>query len=177
MTHCRFTELIDARGTLEPQGPSLMFQLALQRILVSSTNVTSHSVIYPAALDQNTTSGSDYIARLIHSGLQDCPNQKYLLFGYSQGATVVLQGLEKLRARAADAIVSVVLVGNPFRIPGKLSDINRQGSYDNRTAYGRFAAQAQGTNDSVPVLSAALDQSGRAKDICLDVSEIAEYHD
>lgn len=177
MTHRRFTELIDARGTLEPQGPSLMFQLALQRILSNSTNVTSHSVIYPAALDQNTTLGSDYLAHYIHSGLQDCPDQKYLLFGYSQGATVVLQSLEKLCARAADAVVSVVLVGNPFRVPGKLSNINSEGNYDNRTAYGRFAAQAQGTNDSVPVLSATLDQSGRAKDICLDVSETAEYHD
>lgn len=146
-----------------------MFELAIQRILANTTNTTSHSVIYPAALDQNVTSGSAYLAHLIQSGVQRCPDQKYLLLGYSQGATLVLRALEQLSARATEAVASVILVGNPFRVLGRRSNTNREGQYDNRTAYGRFAAQAK-SNGSIPMLSDTLDRSGRAKDVCLDVS-------
>lgn len=161
-------ELIDARGTFEPQGPSLVFELAIQRILANTTNTTSHSVIYPAALDQNVTSGSAYLAHLIQSGVQRCPDQKYLLLGYSQGATLVLRALEQLSAQATEAVTSVILVGNPFRVPGRRSNTNREGQYDHRTAHGRFAAAR--SNGSIPMLSDTLDRSGRAKDVCLDVS-------
>ncbi|KAJ6787456.1 hypothetical protein PWT90_08730 [Aphanocladium album] len=173
-TNSAISELIDARGTLEPQGTSLMFQLAINRTLTNYTDATSHSVVYPAALDQNITSGSNYLVRHIHSGLGKCPDQRYLLFGYSQGASLVLDGLEKLGAKATEAVASVILVGNPFRVPGRLSNVNRQGHYDNRTAYGRFAQQAQKTNRSIPMLSDTLDRSGRVQDICLDMAEIQD---
>lgn len=147
-----------------------MFELAFERILANVTNAIRHSVVYPAALDQNVTSGSVYLRQHIENSLVKCPEQKYLLYGYSQGASLVLDSLGKLCPKAAEAIASVTLIGNPFRVPHRLSNVNREGHYDNRISFGRFANQAHKNNASIPMLSDTLDRSGRALDICLDVS-------
>lgn len=164
------TGLLDARGTEEPQGVSLMFQLVIEKILANDTDAASQSVVYPAALDQNVTSGVQDLTNTINIGLHDCPNQKYFLFGYSQGATVVLKTLEKLDKSSLAAVAAVVLIGNPFRTPGRVSNVNRTGQRDHRTAFGRFATLAKKSNDSIPLYTDSLDRSGRVKDICLDVS-------
>lgn len=165
------TELLDARGTLEPQNLSLMFQLSVKKILTNATDMaTSQSVTYPAGLKQDVTSGVQHLKDTINSGLQDCPNQKYFLFGYSQGATLVLETLEKLNKASAEAVAGVVLVGNPYRLPGRRSNVNRLGERDCRQNLGRFATQAKKENDTIPKISNELDGSGRVLDICLDVS-------
>ncbi|KAL5623734.1 hypothetical protein FOBRF1_002984 [Fusarium oxysporum] len=69
---CATYKLLDARGSGEPQGVSLI-----------------QAVVYPAGFDQNVTSGVKFVTDIIKYGLQDCLKQKYFLFGYSQGATVV----------------------------------------------------------------------------------------
>ncbi|RAR11623.1 family 5 carbohydrate esterase [Stemphylium lycopersici] len=121
------TELIDARGSGEPQAVSLMFQDVLSRLLSNSSSTVSESITYPAGFDQNVTSGVQETVSSIKSSLQQCPDQKFHLFGYSQGATLVQSSLQELEGdkKAMDAIRSVVVVGNPYRIPGsgKISDI------------------------------------------------------
>lgn len=167
------TELLDARGTLEPQNLSLMFQLPIKKILANATDMaTSQSVIYPAELTQNVTSGVQHLKDTIDSGLQNCPDQKYFLFGYSQGATLVLETLEKLNKASTEAVAGVVLVGNPYRLPGRRSNVNRLGERDCRQNLGRFATQAKKENGTIPMISNNLDASGRVLDICLDVSWI-----
>ena len=111
----------------------------------------------------------------IKLGLEDCPNQQFFLLGYSQGATVVLETLDKIDDRSSAAIAGVVLVGNPYRKPGRLSNVDEMNRHDNRTAFGTFAAQAMKTNDSIPAYSKELDQSGRVKDICLEVRKTREF--
>ncbi|KAF5000335.1 hypothetical protein FDECE_11234 [Fusarium decemcellulare] len=165
---CAPYKLIDARGSGEPQGVSLMFQIALERILANSTETTSQSVIYPAGFDQNVTSGVQNAIDIIKYGQKDCPNQKYFLFGYSQGATVVQKALNKLDDEALGAVNSVVLVGNPYRIPGRRSNLDNYGHSDNRTVYGLFAAHSLQSNGSIPTFDENLDQSGKVIDICLD---------
>jgi pimeloyl-ACP methyl ester carboxylesterase len=162
--------MIDARGTLEPQGVSLMFQIALQRILASNYSVTSHSVVYPASVDQN-------VADIIQYGLEDCPDQKYFLFGYSQGATVVQTALNKLDNESLTAVSSVVMVGNPYRIPGRLSNVDSQGRLDNRTTFGSFATESLKANESVLTYNEKLDRSGKVSDICLEVSARQVYQE
>jgi hypothetical protein len=68
------------------------------------------------------------------------------------------------------AVSSVVMVGNPYRTPGRLSNVDSQGHHDNRTAYGLFAAQSLQSNDSIPTFNEGLDRSGKVADICLEVS-------
>ncbi|KAJ3540593.1 hypothetical protein NM208_g4993 [Fusarium decemcellulare] len=154
---CAPYKLIDSRGSGEPQGVSLMFQIALERILANNTGTISQSVIYPAGFDQNITSGVQNVIDIIKYGQKDCPNQKYFF-----------EALNKLDDEALGAVNSVVLVGNPYRIPGRRSNLDNYGHLDNRTVYGLFAAHSLQSNGSIPTYNENLDRSGRVIDICLD---------
>ncbi|KAF3810827.1 hypothetical protein GCG54_00003004 [Colletotrichum gloeosporioides] len=152
--NCTSYMILDARGSGEPQGVSLSFQIAIERIIANSTEITTQSIIYPASFDQNVSVGVQ--------------NTKYLLLGYSQGATVVLEALGKLDNETTKAINAVVLVGNPYRTPGRASNVDSQGRPDNRTQSGMFAAQAMQANRTFPNYDDALDRSGKVRDICLE---------
>lgn len=145
-----------------------MFQPAFERILANTTRASVESVVYPARLDQNVTSAAQNLQRLIKDALQDCPDQKYILFGYSQGATLILSALPGLSCEV-DAIASIVRVGNPNRIPGRLSSVDRVGNRDFRHEYGRYAIEAMNQNETILQVSPTLDMPGRVKDICVEV--------
>lgn len=147
-----------------------MFQIAIERILANGTSAVSQSVVYPAGFDQNVTSGVQNVVDVVRLGLEDCPRQKYFLFGYSQGATVVLEALGKMDEMSTAAVSGVVMVGNPYRVPGRRSNVDREGRPDGRTAHGLFATHALQANQTVPAYSDELDASGKVSDICLDVS-------
>ncbi|KAK6211667.1 hypothetical protein QIS74_10931 [Colletotrichum tabaci] len=165
---CAPYKLVDARGSGEPQGVSLMFQVAIERILANGTGAVSQSVAYPAGFDQNVTSGVQNTVDIIKYGLDDCPDQKFFLLGYSQGATVVLEALEKMEQASLAAVSGVVFVGNPYRIPGRRSNVDSQGRPDNRTAFGLFATHAMQANQSIPTYNEEFDQSGKVIDTCLE---------
>jgi pimeloyl-ACP methyl ester carboxylesterase len=169
---CAAYKLLDARGSGEPQGVSLMFQTAIDRLLANNTDAAYQSIVYPAGFAQNTTSGVQNTLDIINYGLQDCPEQKYFLFGYSQGATVMQEALNELEGEVAASVESVVLVGNPYRTPGRRSNVDEYGNRDNRTIYGLFAEQERSGNKSASVLmySEEFDQGGKVADICLEVS-------
>jgi pimeloyl-ACP methyl ester carboxylesterase len=169
---CAPYKLLDARGSGEPQGVSLMFQTVIERLLANNTDATYQSIVYPAGFAQNTTSGVQNTVDVINYGLQDCPEQKYFLFGYSQGATVVQEALIEVGDEAAASVQSVVMVGNPYRTPGRKSNVDEYGRRDNRTDYGLFAEQARSENQTVLMYTDEFDQSGKVADICLEVSEI-----
>ncbi|KAG2024244.1 hypothetical protein GB937_003891 [Aspergillus fischeri] len=164
---CASYKLIDARGTNEPQGVSLMFYPLIQNILANVTGGVSLPVEYPAAPDQNTTTGENFVVETIVQGLRDCPNQKYSLFGYSQGATLMLNVLSKLSTSALESINSVIIVGNPYRLPGKTSNVNATAQHDERASVGMFAENVIARNGTIPQLSAQIDQSGKVLDFCL----------
>ncbi|PQE08530.1 cutinase 1 protein [Rutstroemia sp. NJR-2017a BBW] len=154
-----------------------MFQSSISRALANSSSLAvSQSILYPASPDQNVTSGVAYTLDVIKYGLQDCPAQKYFLFGYSQGATVMLEALGMMDNASAAAVASVVLVGNPYRMPGGRSNVDYEGRRDNRTAVGMFAAQVLAANGTViPKVSDELDRSGKVKDICLQDDIVCAY--
>ncbi|KAF5556386.1 family 5 carbohydrate esterase [Fusarium phyllophilum] len=172
---CATYKLLDARGSGEPQGVSLMFQNTIKRVLANNIGAVSQAVIYPAGFDQNVTSGVQFVTDIIKYGLQDCPKQKYFLFGYSQGATVVQKAINELDDASLAAVSSVVMVGNPYRTPGRLSNFDSQGHHDNRTAYGLFAVQSLQSNDSIPTFNEGLDRSGKVADICLENDIVCSF--
>ncbi|KAE8371999.1 cutinase-domain-containing protein [Aspergillus bertholletiae] len=165
---CADYKLIDARGTNEPQGVSTMFYPMIKNILANVTGGVSLPVEYPAAPDQNTTSGENFVIGLIADGLYNCPDQKYGLFGYSQGATLMLKVLGQLNASALDSVKSVILVGNPYRVPDKTSNVNAAGRHDTKASMGIFAAQTVASNGTIPQLSREIDMSGKVLDYCLE---------
>ncbi|EWZ90836.1 hypothetical protein FOWG_08408 [Fusarium oxysporum f. sp. lycopersici MN25] len=172
---CATYKLLDARGSGEPQGVSLMFQNTIQRILANNTGAVSQAVVYPAGFDQNVTSGVKFVTDIIKYGLQDCPKQKYFLFGYSQGATVVQRALSELDDASMAAVSSVVMVGNPYRTPGRLSNYDSQGHRENRIAYGLFAVQSLQSNDSILTFNDGFDRSGKVADICLENDIVCSF--
>ena len=147
-----------------------MFYPMIQTILEQSSGGISLPVQYPAGVSQNTTSGEKFVVDTINQGLRDCPEQNYALFGYSQGASLILRALDQLSGEATDAIKSVVLVGNPYRLPGKLSNVNGTGLPGNDNVAGLFIASATANNETIPQLSNELDKSGKVLDYCLEVS-------
>ncbi|KAE8420044.1 cutinase-domain-containing protein [Aspergillus pseudocaelatus] len=165
---CASYKLIDARGTNEPQGVSTMFYPMIQNILANMTGGVSLPVEYPAAPNQNTTSGESFVIDIITEGLYHCPDQKYAMFGYSQGASLMLNVLGQLNSSALDSIKSVILVGNPYRIPGKTSNVDAFGQHDKKASVGMFAAHAISSNSTIPELLREMDQSSKVLDYCLE---------
>lgn len=149
-----------------------MFYPMVQTILERLPGGASLPVQYPAGVAQNTTSGERFVMDTINEGLRDCPGQEYALFGYSQGATLMLRALSQLSEEATGAVRSVVLVGNPYRLPGKVSNVNGTGQPSDDDSVGLFVGSATAQNETIPQLSDELDKSGRALDYCLEVSSI-----
>lgn len=171
-----FPELIDARGTSEPQGVSTMFYAMIQNILDKVPGGVSLPVEYPAGPKQNTTSGEQFVIDIINRGRETCPDEKYAFFGYSQGATLMLKVLDQLDCEAIKAVESVILVGNPYRMPGKTSSFNGTGQHDDRHTIGMFAAAAIAQNLTIPQLSTEMDESGKVQDFCLQVTKLPFMH-
>jgi len=165
-------ELIDARGTAEPQGVSTMFYPMIENILANISGGVSLPVEYPADAAQNTTAGEDFVLDIINEGAHHCPDQKYALFGYSQGATLILRVLNQLDRHALSLVKSIILLGNPYRTPGKLSSVNETGQRDHSDSVGMFTYSTLTANKeaTIPRLPNEIDHSGKVLDYCLAVS-------
>lgn len=147
-----------------------MFSPVVQTILQKVPGGVSLPVEYPAGVDQDTSSGESFVVNTINQGLRKCPDQKYALFGYSQGATLILRALRQLSCEATDAVSSVVLFGNPYQLPGKLSNVNGTGQPGNDATMGLFVNLTLANNGTIPQLSSSLNQSGKVLDYCLEAS-------
>lgn len=143
-------------------GPSRSFVDVISNTLEQLSNGIEYDTVYPAGEDQNTTLAVQDIISTINDGLNSCPDQVYALLGYSQGATATLDTLnnDNLSQDARDVIKAVILVGNPYRIPGQESNAEGFGSDD---AEGIWAADPKAISDD-------FDASGRVLDFCLSVS-------
>ncbi|THY40724.1 alpha/beta-hydrolase [Aureobasidium pullulans] len=144
----------------------MMFQTLVSRVLQNTTGGLSQPILYPAA--QNTSSGQEYLLHAISTGIQACPDQKYVLLGYSQGASLVLQASSRLGKKALEAIKAIILVGNPYRIPGKSANVDSHGNTDARGNIGMFVTQAITSNTPIPQFPESLGKSGKVLGYCLE---------
>jgi cutinase len=135
---CSDVEVIFARGTSEPAGIGRVGQALTDalRPLLGSQTVSTYGVNYPATYDfLNTAAGAiDTTARIAAVSTQ-CPNTRFVLGGYSQGAAVVdmLAGVPPLGNRIGNIasapplpsqynsrVAAVAVFGNPstkFSLP------------------------------------------------------------
>ena len=148
-----------------------MFQTLVSRVLQNTTGGLSQPILYPAGPAQNTSSGQEYLLHAISTGIQACPDQKYVLLGYSQGASLVLQASSRLGKKALEAIKAIILVGNPYRIPGKSANVDSHGNTDARGNNGMFVTQAITSNTPIPQFPESLEKSGKVLDYCLEVCD------
>ncbi|MET7771856.1 cutinase family protein [Nocardia sp. NPDC005366] len=130
---CAAVDIVVARGTGEPGwlgsvvGDPLYGELA-QALPVDST---ANAVIYPADLRVASSAAdgtADMVDHLVRQSA-DCPDQRFVLVGYSQGAAVVhgvlgtalvagIPGVHTLPVYAESKVAAVLLFGDPLRALG-----------------------------------------------------------
>lgn len=128
---CHDYVIIATRGTGEIQGPSIAFTNMTAETLKNVPNGIVYNTVYPASQANNSlTDGVKDIGQYIDNGLKDCPDQKYALLGYSQGATVTAMALHNytnMNSASAKAIAGVLLVGNPAHKPYQAANYDEKG--------------------------------------------------
>ncbi|MEY9993580.1 cutinase [Streptomyces sp. V4I8] len=144
---CSDIDVVAARGTFEPGTLGFIVgdpvYSALQKKLTGKS-LSSYKVNYPA--DLSLTSAAQGNADLVNHVRQQasaCPNQRFVLVGYSQGANVVDNSIgissegavvgspivATLPAAVEPKVAAVLLFGNPIRALGK----SVTGTYQSRT--------------------------------------------
>jgi len=130
--------------------------------LASVPNGIEYDVVYPASGTdpESMYKGGNDIVRYVRESHAACPNQKFALLGYSQGASVVLLALHEFGLNDY-FINAVVMIENPIHKKYQISTIDKNGGnstslYDG-TLYFIFSEWA---------LTERLANDGRVLDIC-----------
>ncbi|WP_028809751.1 cutinase family protein [Streptomyces sp. 351MFTsu5.1] len=163
---CSDIDVVAARGTFEPGTLGFIVGdpvfSALQRKL-TGRNLSSYRVNYPADLSPTSAAqGNADLVNHVKSQASTCPDQRFILVGYSQGANVVDNSIgissagavvgspivATLPAAVEPKVAAVLLFGNPIRAIGK----SVTGTYQSRTI--DFCAQGDpvceaGGNDTL----------------------------
>ncbi|KAI9376146.1 cutinase-domain-containing protein [Aspergillus egyptiacus] len=114
---CKDLTFIFARGTTETgnMGTVIGPKVASELNSLTNNNAAIQGVNYPANAAGNAqlgAAGGPEMADLVNQALQQCPDTKVVLGGYSQGAMVVHNAAGKLQA---GQVVGAVTFGDPFK--------------------------------------------------------------
>ena len=162
---CADVDVSVARGTFEPGTLGVIVgdpvYAALQKALPGKA-LSAYPVNYPADLGEpaSVQKGNADLVSHVSSQAAACPNQRFVLVGYSQGANVVDNSLgvssdgaivggpivATIPGGLAPRVLAVLQFGNPIRSIGR----SITGTYASRTkdycASGDPICQAGGTN-------------------------------
>ncbi|WP_327405807.1 cutinase family protein [Streptomyces sp. NBC_01288] len=144
---CSDLDVVAARGTFEPGTLGLIVgdpvYSALQQKITGKT-LSSYAVNYPADLSlTSAATGNLDVVNHVNAQAAACPNQRFILVGYSQGANVVDNSIgissdgavvgspivATIPAAVEPKVAAVLLFGNPIRALGK----SVTGTYQSRT--------------------------------------------
>lgn len=157
-TGCADVHVITARASTERPGEGVTAALVRQVVNQSDQTVSRASVDYPATLSNYARSSSRGVAALtaqLTDQVRQCPEQKIVLTGYSQGAHVVLDVLgggggagvgaatPPLDASTASHVTAVATFGDPRHVVGQpfnLGTSNRNGLFPRSAAQLRTLA-------------------------------------
>jgi len=161
---CTDIDVVAARGTFEPGDLGFIVgdpvYSALQKKITGKT-LSGYKVNYPADLSLTSAAqGNADVVNHVKSQAAACPNQRFVLVGYSQGANVVDNSIgvssdgavvggpivATIPADLAPRIAAILLFGNPIRAIGR----QVTGPYQSRTkdycADGDPVCQSGGAN-------------------------------
>ncbi|MGW0831454.1 cutinase family protein [Streptomyces prunicolor] len=144
---CSDLDVVAARGTFEPGTLGLIvgdpvFSALRQKI--TGKTLSSYAVNYPADLSLTSAAqGNSDAVNHVNAQAAACPNQRFILVGYSQGANVIDNSIgissdgavvgspivATIPAALAPRVAAVLLFGNPIRALGK----SVTGTYQSRT--------------------------------------------
>lgn len=128
---CSPVHIIVARGTFEPAGTSPLGAGAFANGLALRTGGSVWDVPYRADIDYLVApgQGASRVVSHLRERAARCPNEKYVLTGYSKGAMVHVLAMRQIPASIEPRVRAVVLFGNPFHDP--LSPANAPGLGNN----------------------------------------------
>lgn len=119
---CAPLTVIFARGTSESGNIGSVVGPPLFKALISalgSSKVALQGVTYPASAAGNANQGGDggpTMKSLAQQALANCPTTKIVLSGYSQGAMVVHNALNK-QGLSSSSVSAIVEFGDPRKCP------------------------------------------------------------
>ncbi|PLW29303.1 hypothetical protein PCANC_24977 [Puccinia coronata f. sp. avenae] len=112
---CPSYYMIGARGTTEGPGGSIAYNSIYQKVLAAVSGGEKQELQYSTSADYTVTvtQGAQTEAKMITDEISKCPKTVFVLLGYSKGAMVQTQTLNK-KEIPQEKIAAVVLFGNPF---------------------------------------------------------------
>lgn len=130
---CSDVHIIATRASTEQPGAGIIGSLVNAVKSGSNQSVSTDTTDYPATLQNYANSESQGVTalkQLVEAQVQQCPDQKLVLMGYSQGAQVTGDvlgggsgrrggGSAPISADAADNVAAVILMGDPSFVPGE----------------------------------------------------------
>ena len=133
---CAAVNIITARASTEAQGEGITGSLVTQIVNSSTQTVSREAVVYPATLTNYTSSESQGVTNAeqeLTTAVQNCPNQKEVLLGYSQGAEVsmdVIAGNSEVHGTVAPVstsisshVAAIANFGDPGHVVGQPWDL------------------------------------------------------
>ena len=147
ITACADVAIITARASTEAAGEGITGALVTQIINTSNQNITRASVSYPATLNNYNSSslqGINALKTQLTNEVTNCPNEKIVLLGYSQGAHVVLDVLgggqggslgtatAPISSTISSHVTAVATFGDPRHVVNQAFDLgtsNRNGLF------------------------------------------------
>jgi acetylxylan esterase len=150
-TTCAAVHIITARASTEAQGEGITGALVDQIINTSTQAITRDAVVYPATLNNYNSSslqGINALKQLLTTEVQNCPTEKIVLLGYSQGAHVVLDVLgggqggqlgtatPPIASTVSSHVTAVATFGDPRHVTNQAFDLGTS------TRNGRFPRSA-----------------------------------
>ncbi|EGG13084.1 cutinase [Melampsora larici-populina 98AG31] len=116
-TGCTTYKIVSARGTGESQVRPTGYRGFINGVLAAVPGGANYEVVYPASVDYTTgpLQGAADANRYLTAQQSQCPEQVYVLIGYSEG--VVTQTMRNLSI-SPNLIVAIVLYGNPYFTSG-----------------------------------------------------------
>lgn len=147
-TTCSDVDVIVARGTGESGTLGRIVGdpvYAALQAKITTKKLSAHPVNYPASLAQpaSVQAGNTDVVNHLVAQAAACPDQRFILVGYSQGANVIDNSIgissagaivggpivATIPAELAPRVAAILLFGNPIRAIGK----NVTGPYADRT--------------------------------------------
>ena len=133
---CAAVNLIVARASTEAAGEGITQRLATQIVNSSKQTVSQEAVVYPATLGNYVSSESRGVTNAeqeLTTAVHNCPNQKEVLLGYSQGAEVsmdVIAGnseaggtVPPVNTAISSHVVAIANFGDPGHVVGEPWDL------------------------------------------------------
>ncbi|KAE8227267.1 hypothetical protein CF326_g7593 [Tilletia indica] len=172
-TACHDYVLVSTRGTDEPQGPSFASGGLVSHTLANIPGGVEYDIVYPAIYDADSPiSGMSALKTYLRDSIEACPEQNYVLLGYSQGAYVTSLALQKHNQTddpLFQAIKAVVLFGNPVHQPNRVGNVDEKGG---NTTYGARGTILSPFTPSVPDSFAT---TGKLLDVCISGDFVCDF--